>query len=249
MKAFLLNMTITGKPLENIGKIALIIRDNFEEVMPLYMIQEQLSTDIRGYNSKLANFESSRFGLELDLKNNTEILAGLKKIDITTSDEKGREVVLRFDVGGQSQYLPLSYQIQAVEFKVVELQVKINVNTANYNYYKDLSGLSARMITELNAKLSSGQNYTIELFRLFLTDLIGEIEKQELRDYLASYTKKIENRISVNVPVSENPKIYPIAKGTVKKSAIVSVIAFAISVLLSFILEVRRKRKNQIQTS
>lgn len=241
MKAFLLNMTITGKPLDDFGKIALVIRGNFEEVTPLYMIQEQLSTDMRGYNSRLANIESSRFGLELEMKDNTEVLAGLKKVDVATLSERKGEVVLQFDVSGQIQYLPLSYHIQALESKIVKLTGKINSDTANYKYYEDLSGLNLRLIADLNDKLSSSQDYTIDLFRSFLADLTGKIEKQEVKDYLASYIKKIENRISISAPVSKTPKISSIAKGTVKKSGTVFVVALMLSVFASFLSEGLKK--------
>ena len=243
MKTSLLNMTITGKPKEDLAKTALVIRNNFEEVLPLYLIREQLSTDIRRYNSKLANIENSKFSLEFALKNNTEMLAGLKKIDITALDEKGGDVVLQFDVGGRSQYLPLSYQIQAVESKIVELQGKISGDAVMYKYSKDLLGLSARMIAELNDKLSSEQSYSIELFNSFLADLTGDTEKQELKDFLASYIRKIENRISAGVPVSENPKICSIAKGTTKKIAIVFAIALMLSVFVAFLLEGLKQNK------
>jgi hypothetical protein len=201
-----------------------------------------LSADIRRYNSRLANIESSKFSLELALKNNTEMLAELKKVDIAALDKKVGDVVLQFDIGGRSQYLPLSYQIQAVESKIVELQGKINGDAAIHKYYKDLLGLSARMIAELNDKLSSEQSYSIELFKSFLADLIGETEKQELKDYLASYIRKIENRISVSAPVSENPKICSIAKGTIKKSVIIFVIALMLS-LFAFLLEGLKQNK------
>ena len=97
--------------------------------------------------------------------------------------------------------------------------------------------MSAKIIAELNGKLSSDQNYTIELFRSFLADLIGEIEKQELKDYLASYIKKIENRVSVSVPVLKTPKTTLIAKGTVKKCGIVFAATFILSVFASFFRE------------
>jgi hypothetical protein len=245
MKAFLLDMTMTGKPLEDLGKMALIMRDNFEEVAPLYMIQEQLSTDIRGYNSKLAEIESSKFGLELALKNNSEILAALKKIDVTTLDKKEGEIVLQFDVGGRSQYLPLSYQIQAIESKIVELKGKLKADAANHKYYKDLLTLDAKVLTELNAKLAAGNGYTINLFKLFLIDLVGEYEKPELKDYLASYIKKIENRISVGIPVSKNPRVYPVAKGIVKKTSFIFAIALLMSIFASFLLEGIKNKKRQ----
>ena len=245
MKAFLLNMTVTGKSLDELGKIALIIRDNFEKVTPLYMIQEQLSTEIRGYNSTLASIESSKYLLELNIKNTSERLAELKKIDVTTLDSQEREVVLQFDVGGQSQYLPLSYQIQAVESKLVDMQGQKKANTANYEYYEDLSILSARIIAELNDKLSSGQVYTIDIFRSFLADLISETEKQELKDHLASYIKKIENRISVSNPISANPKISPIAKGTVRKSGLMFMLALMAAVFVSLISEGLKNKQAQ----
>ncbi len=248
MKAFLLDMTMTGKPLKDLGKVALVIRDNFEEVAPLYMINEQLLADIRGYNSRLANIESSKFALELDLKNKTEMLAELKKIDVTTLGKKGGEIVLQFDVGGRSQYLPLPYQVQAIESEIVELQGKLKADVANYKYYKDLLDLNAKVLAELNGKLASDNDYTINLFELFLMGLTSEYKKQELKDYLASYIKKIENRISVGVPVSENPGVYPVAKGTVKKSAIVFVVALLMSVFVSFLLEGVKNKNKKSQT-
>jgi hypothetical protein len=171
------------------------------------------------------------------------MLAGLKKANAGISADKQDNIVLQFNVGEQSQYLPLFYQIQAAESKTVQLQSQINFNTANYRYYENLSGLSARIIAELNDKLSSGQNYTIELFRSFLADLIDEIEKQELKDYLASYIKKIDNRISISHPVSEKPKMYSIAKGTVRKSAIVFAVSLIILVFTSFLLEGLKQNK------
>ncbi len=243
MKAFLLNMTITGKHLDDFGKTTSLIRNNFEEVTPLYMIQEKLSAERRGYNSEMANIESSKFGLELDLNNDTAILARLKKIDVPSVSEKDEKTVLQFDIGGQIEYLPLSYQIHAAESKLVELQAEITTNKANYKYLEDLSVLNEQIISELNAKLSSGQNCTIHHFKTFLMQLIGRVEKQELRDYLASYIKKVENRISISVPVSENPKIDLISRSIVKKSAIVFVVALMLSVFASFLSEGLKKNQ------
>ena len=246
MKAFLLDMTMTGKPIGDLSKMALVMKENFEQVAPLYIIQKQLSIDIREYNNQLGSIERSKFGLELDLKNNIEILAGLKKIDVTTLDKKGGEIVLQFDVGGRSQYLPLSYQIQAIESKIVALQGKLKADEANYKYNKDLLDLNAKIIVDLNSKLASGNDYTINQFKIFLINLVGKCEKPELKDYLASYIKKIENRISVGIPVSENPRVYPVAKGTIRKSTIVFIVFLVISVFISFVLEGSKKRQFRI---
>ncbi len=63
---------------------------------------------------------------------------------------------------------------------------------------------------------------------------------------LASYIKKIENRISVSVPVSKTPKISSIAKDTVKKSGIVFIVALMLSVFASFLLEGLKNRYAQV---
>jgi len=245
MKAFLLNMTITGKPIEDLPKIVFAIRRNFEEVIPLYMIQEQLSADIRDYNYKLASIENAKFDFGLDLKNNADMLARLKKIDFASVNEQSN-VVLQFDVSNESRYLPLSCQIQALESKIVEIEGKIATDMAHYDYYKDLSSLSDKMIAELNDKLLSGQFYTVEQFITFLADLINKTEKAELKDYLASSIKKIENRISVTSPVSLTPKVYLINKGTVKKSAIVFLSMVMISIFVSCLIESHKLKKARL---
>jgi len=77
----------------------------------------------------------------------------------------------------------------------------------------------------------------------YLTELVVSYETKELKDYLASYIKRIENRISISTPVSENPKMYSIAKGTVKKSGLVFVVALMISIFVSFLLEGLKKAR------
>ena len=72
------------------------------------------------------------------------------------------------------------------------------------------------------------------------------MKKQELKDYLASYIKKIENRISVSAPVSENPQISSIAKGTVRKSGLVFAVTLMMSVFASFLLERLKKSQAKI---
>ena len=63
------------------------------------------------------------------------------------------------------------------------------------------------------------------------------VEKQELKDYLSSYVKGIENRIAVSTPVTEHPGIHAVPKGTVKIGGIVFAIAVMLSVFVSFLLE------------
>ena len=88
--------------------------------------------------------------------------------------------------------------------------------------------------------------YTIQQFHLFLTSLADDYKDKKVKDYLNSYIRKIENRISVSAPVTENPSIYSISKGTVKKSGIVFAITLMLSVFVAFLSEGLKKSHAQL---
>jgi len=243
LKALLLNVTITGSPKKDISKISLVIRDNFENTIPVYLITEQLNVAIREFRAKMADIEEDKFALQLALKRSNSILAKLKNIKAETLDKTGSDIMLQFDVGGKSEYLPIGYQIQTAESRVIQLEETIKDNERKYKYYKDLLSLNERLFVEVKNKASS--DYTIQQFRLFLLESAKEAEKEELKDYLSSYIKGIENRIATSRPVIENPSIYAVSRGTVKKSAIVFAIAFMLSVFAAFLLEGLKKSQAQ----
>jgi hypothetical protein len=244
MKASLLNVTILGNPAEKLYPIASVIRDNIKDVIPLYVTQEQLSASIREYNNMLADIESNRFSLGLALKHTNEILAGLRKVNTIAFDVNRESVVLQFNVGEQNEYLPLSYQIQAAESKRIGLEENVKTTEKKYGYYKDLVELNSKILMELDARLSS--DYTVEQFKAFLVGLLGGTEKSQLKDYLNSYIRTIENKISANRPVTEKPKIISVAKGMVKKTAIVLAACLMLSVFAAFLKESIEKNKARL---
>jgi len=244
LTAQLLNITIAGTPKENLSKIAMVIRGNFEKVVPIYSIEQQVVDVINRYRTQMADIEAVRFSLDLSVKTNKAVLERLKKIELRIPDKSEDNVMLQFDIGSKSEYLPLGYQIRAAEAKIVELEESIGVNEAKYNHYKNLSALYERLAAQLKDKKSA--YYTIEQYHTFLTELTGEYKTDEIKDYLASYIKKIENRISASTPVSQTPKIFSIAKGTVKKGAIVFVMALMMSVFVSFLLEGLKKSQTRV---
>jgi len=81
LTAQLLRMTIAGETKEKLLNISSVIRDNLEKVIPVYMIQKQLSDDIRTYKMRMADIESNKFGLELTLKTNRNVLEKFQKIE------------------------------------------------------------------------------------------------------------------------------------------------------------------------
>ncbi len=243
LKAQLLNMTIVGEPKEDLLKIASVIRSNLENVIPAYMIQERLSANMRTGKTMRADIESNRFSLELTFKKNKSTLEKLKSIKTQTPDKTESDIILQFDVGGRSEYLPIEYQIQAAESRIIQLEETIKENEEKYKYYKNLLDLNEKLFAEVQNKTLSG--YTIQQFRLFLLESVKEVEKEELKDYLSSYAKRIENRIAASVPVIENPGTYAVSKGTVKKSAIVFAVALMMSVFVAFLLEGLKKSQAQ----
>ena len=242
-----LKITIASESRENLSKIGIVIKNNIERTMPIYLIERDLTREINGYRSKIADIEGAGFATDLLLKGNKDILEKLKKIKSNIPDKSKSEIILQFDVGGQSEYLPLEYQIRAVEAKIVGLEVSHEVSKAKYNHYKELLSLYERLSNEIKSNVSS--NYTIEQFYSFLTRLSPDFKNKEIKNHLASYMMRIKNKISENAPISENPAMFAVATGMVKISVVVFVAAFVISILISFIVEAYRKSKNQVKAA
>jgi len=243
LSAQLLNMTIVARPKDDIYTISLVIRDNLENVISVYTVEQQLTAAARRLRASIADIEENSFELQLALKTDEAALVKLKNIKTPVSDGGASSIALQFDISGKTEYLPVEYQIQATESKTIQLEEQIVANGEMYNHYKDLLALNEKLFAELKGKMFS--YYTLQQFRLFLIDLIDGYEKGEMKDYLSSYIRKIENRISVSAPVTQKPNVYAVARGTGKKSAIVFVISVMISVFAAFLLEGIQKSQHQ----
>jgi len=244
VKGTLLAMTIVGKPNKDMQGISLVMRDDFEKVIPIYSVKQELNDTISKYKADMAGIEESRFSLELELERKKATLAKLKNLEPKDTDKIPGGIVLQFDnVGENSEYLPLAYQIQATDANIINLEDGINANEENYNYYRGLLSLNEKLFDQIKDKTSS--YYVIQQFHSFLTNIVNDYEDKELTDYLNAYIKRIENIISANIPVIEKPKVYAVAKGTVKKSAVVLAICLMISIFAAFLLEVIQKSQAQ----
>ena len=168
----------------------------------------------------------------------------MKNIKAGTLDKSESNVALQFDISGKTEYLPVEYQIQATESKTIQLEEQVAANEEKYKHYKDLLTLNEKLSGELRNKTPS--YYTIQQFHSFLTDSAKNYEDRALKDYLNSYIKRIKNRISVSAPISGNPKVYAISKGTVKKTAIAFVVLLMVTTFAAFLLEGIGKSRAQI---
>lgn len=196
----------------------------------------------------MANIEEARYTLDLELGRKKVTLEKLKKSGSEDLDKLPSDIVLQFDnVGDNSAFLPLSYQTQAAETQIINLEEQIRANKEKYDYSAGLLKLNEKLFSYVKKVMPSYS--TLEQFHSFLTNTLAGYNEnnQQLLDYLKAYIKRIENKIANVIPLVERPKVYPIAKGTVKKSAIVFVIALMISVFAAFLLE--GLKKSQVQAS
>lgn len=258
----LLIMHLTAQPKEHIREIALVCRKNFEQIIPLYSEREQLSSKIINFKEKMAAIEEARYTLGLQLERKKSTLEKLKNSGSEGLDKLPSGIILQFDIepskakdqdelqefqnvniGGNGVYLPLPYQIQAAETQIINLEEQIRANKEMYTYYAGLLNLNEKLFGYVKKVMPSYS--TLEQFHSFLNNTLEEYKDQELLDYLKAYIKRIENKIANVIPLVERPKVYPVAKGTAKKSAIVFVVALMLSVFAAFLLEGLKKSQAQ----
>ncbi len=191
----------------------------------------------------MADIENEKFTLQLVLDKSKSILVKLKNAKTEPVDRTTSGIVLQFDVGGRSEYLPIEYQIQTAESKRIQLEETATHNEKKYEYYEDLLNLNEKLLAQIKSRSSSA--YTIRQLQSSLIELTKEFEQQELKDYLSSYVKGVENRIAVSAPITEEPRIYAVSRGTVKKTTIVFVVLLMLTTLAAFLLEGIKKSQAQ----
>jgi hypothetical protein len=159
------------------------------------------------------------------------------------SNNVPKNIVLHFDsVRGNNEFLPWEYQIQAIEANIIYTEEALQTNQKKYNYYNALLSLSENLLNEIKNNTLSYN--TAQEFFSFLTNTIGKYKDTELNDYIDAYVHKTESVISNNTPLVENPRIYQIPKGIVKKSFIICVVLLMATTLVAFLMEAAQKNKH-----
>ena len=238
----LLTLTIIGSPEQDMQRISSIVRDDFEKVIPIYTVREELSRAIAGFKAEMADIKENSFSLELELERKRAILKKMKNLQPSDPNKIPGGIILQIDkISQNSEYLPLAYQIQATDANIISIEETIKVNQEKYTYYNNLISLNEKLFNEVKNKISS--YYTVQEFHSFLANIIGDYTEKELVDYLNAYTKRIENMISINTPVIEKPSVYPIPKGAVKKSTVSFAVLLMIASFTAFLLEAVQQRQ------
>jgi len=239
IKSELLSMSIKATPEKAVYEIADVIRNNVEEVMPSYFILVELEDEVEKFKNMISEIEKTKFDTDLELQSYKAVLEKLKSLQTRTAEKTDSEVLLQFNVGEKSEYLPLAYQIQATESKVIEIENRKNTDQQKLNYYTSQINLYNEMLDNIKS------TFLIREFYSYLISRQGDNKNNQISGSLNAYIKNIENRISANTPVTEKPTINPVARDTKKKTGIVFGIALTISVFSAFLIEcIKKKQKN-----
>lgn len=245
-KGTLLVMHLEEKKKDILQEAASVYRKNFEEIIPLYLEKTVLINGIAGYKRSMAGIEETRYTLNLQLDNKKITLDKLKKSGLEGPNIPGG-IVLQFDnVGANSAYLPLSYQVQAAQTQIIALEENIQSNTEKYAYYADLLVTDEALLSRLDDMVRS--HSSLGQFHAFLTDTLAAPKQDtpQIHDHLSAYIKRIENNMTAAIPLIENPMVYAAEKGTLKKTALVLVITFMLSLFGAFLREGLEKKSRQL---
>lgn len=246
-KSSLLTVKITLNSEKDIRKAALIFRENVEKVIPLYSEKEYLSQNIIDFKSKMAVIEETRYLSNMELERKKSKLEKLNTISSNSLDKlPGDNIVLQFsDVKNSSVYLPLSYQRQAAETQIINAEELVRADNELYNYYEGLLKLNEGLFKDMNKVIAS--DGTLVQFCLLLNNTLAEYKDDtKTVDYLKAYVKNIEIKMSNNMPITEKPKVYVVARDTKKKASVVFAIALILSVFTAFLLEGLENRKMKV---
>lgn len=242
VRGTLLTMKVTGQPQRDMAEICRIVRANFEKILPVYSLGHQLNKTISDIKVDMASIESNRFKLSQSLARKRATLEKLRAVKPGEAAQVSEGIVLQFDdVSSSSEYLPLPYQIQALESSIIRLEEDVRQQEEDYVYYSTLMDLNERLLAEVKDR--SGGVYTMGEYHAFLVDSLKDCEAEELSDYLKAYTKTIENVISASVPIIENPKVYPQARGLAKKTAVVFAALLVMGGFAAFLMEGEANRR------
>jgi hypothetical protein len=244
-QAQLLSIRIIGRTRKDVETVAGVVTADFEYVLPVYAIRNDLKDLIRRFKSMAADIEDNRFNLNLDLQTEQARLEKLKAVEGPapgSGGETGRDatdqdkLVLQFtDVRSTREFLPLAYQVRAVQSKIIDLQQTIQGNEDRYNYYIGVLELADKLFSQVEQSILT--HYTTQQFLGFVAEQLPTCKDKAQTDFLKAYMRRTENLVFVSTRAGENPVIYPVSKHVAGISAIVWIASLMVVIFAAVVLE------------
>ncbi len=247
-QAQLLSIRITGRSRKEVETAAAVVTANFEHVLPMYAVRNDLKELIRRFKMTAADIENNRFTLDMDLQSEQARFEKLKVLEgpgAGSSDQPGRaeagrdSLVLQFtEVKGSREFLPLAYQIRAVQSKIIDLQETIRSNEDKYTYCVGVLDLATRLLSQVEQSILTP--YTAQQFLGFVGEQLLACKDKAQADFLKSYMRRTENLVLANTRAGESPVTYPIPRHLTGISLLVFIAAMMVMVFAAVVLECPR---------
>lgn len=238
-QAQLLYVDICGDSKEDMTAVSGAVTGNVENVLPVYEIRNALKESIQEYKVLAAEIEDNRFAQTLDLQKEKDRLGKLRNLGATPAAMADGSVVLEFtDVPKSREFLPLPYQVRAVQSKIIDLEESLNSDEQKYDYYLKIIDLNDELLGVVESSILTP--YTVEQFLGHLDGRLRECEDEALADFLKSYIRKTQNLILVNTRAGEKPVVYPVPKRIVGRSVLALVVLLMVTAFAAVALEYRQ---------
>jgi len=242
LKAKLCYIDITGGSENDMPAVSEVITANFENVLPIYDIRNDLQKSIQEIKKSAAEIEDSRFTLTVDLQKEKGRLEKLSTSAGASDKEEPGNLVLQFtEVADSNEFLPLPYQIRAVQSKIIDMQETLRSDEEMHRYYLKVLELNGRLLGEITQNLM--EPYTVQQFLGFLDTQLAACQEEELVDYIQSYIRKTQNLAFANIRAGERPVVYPVAKHVVQRSVLTSLVFLMLMTFAAVALESGRDRR------
>jgi len=241
-QARLLLVRVRGNSEREVLKAAEIVTGNIESVLPIYDIRNDLKESIQHYRMLAAQIEDTRFTLTLDLQKEQTKLEKLKAVGAAASEAVQGSIVLQFnDVQNSREFLPLSYQVRAVQSRIIDLQETLAGDARKYDFYLQVLDLNGRLLSRIEESVLTYS--TAQQFVDFLGEQLRTCKHEALSDYLKSTIRKTENLILVNTRAGEKPVVYPVPKEVLTNSGLAAVVSLMVAMLAAVLSEHRRRQQ------
>jgi len=242
-KAQLLSIKITGDSEDDMGAVSEVITANFENVLPIYDIRNDLIESIQEFEELAAEIADGRFTLTVELQKEKTRLEKLSSLANPPAETAQSNVVLQFtEVAESREFLPLSLQRDAVQSKIIDLQETLNSDEEVYSYYLKVLELNDRLLSEIEGKLLV--YYTVPEFLDFLNEQLQACDENTMVDYLKSYIRKTRSLTLINTRAGEQPIVYPVPKYVLKRGVLALIVFLMIMIFVAVVLEYGQGRRS-----
>jgi len=154
-------------------------------------------------------------------------------------------VLLQFtDVDNSRHFLPLSYQVRAVQANIIDLQETLANDERLYAYILQILDVAQELLDTVERRLLT--YYTVDEFFDLVDEKLSACEDAAVEDFLRAYKRKTENLVLVNTRAGESPVVYRVSKHIVNRAALAFVVSLMVAAFVAVLLEYRREKSTSV---